>query len=1501
MLPPFNYQHDMVDDVNIPEDSNSLGPDVRATDNITTSHIVASYDLIAERIVEDTPALVGGSSVRWVTEEKEDRFDTNLLEEQFLQTQVGDEWDARWQWINIQTMPWDFTEFSLPALLDKPTETGYDSGDYLLVSSFLTEDSADTEHGSGAVRLKFAYDADGSFSDIYVNNVCQKTLRVYGESDQDAPFPYTSDNYTGPFALTNAEAPKKDFVQFNPAAMRHDDPDSLGQFREYFGNAIQAGGDANEKVHLRMWYTPHYPAPRGLTYPEVDDPVYNPDGDIVLEYTYVLLEPDTFDPQTGPPGATRLVFPLAGSEGQHGLDRMDVNGDQKPETLSIDEIVGVVTGTLGTHRVITLTDGITDNLRTTRGIIQVSPQEAQAPIYVAAGEQVQFLDYMAELEGVSLFGEWADVSLWYAGNSTRSLLGTVRLELNTTALVGRFWGPAAAKFGDATQAEAAAEAAMVTTGLPARPFWVTLDSIVEINGVVHARLTPHRLLMTGETLFVDCVEYDVAAILVQDANLDAGEVDAEIQYITLRNPLPKGAGELDISPLTVYKCKIPASTNLWMLPPLNYEHDVVDDVNVPEDWNTLGPDAQEADNITTNHIVSGYDLIEERIVEDTPALDGDPFIGWVTEAKEGRFDTNLLEETYTQTVSSHMYGPQTDGIQGINWLWEESWQWINVETMPWDYTELRLPELPGQPAADDYLLVSSFLTQDSITTTHGAGAVRLKFAYDPANGTGIYVDPRPGSQEGFFQGRVKLESAAYQELALDVQVIAQGGVVAGTTAHTDPSGYFTLALDPGVYDVWVKEAHALAKRMDDIVIAAGATTACSFGALLVGDANDDNLVDIRDFGVWKDTLLSTTDLRADFNLDGQVTSLDFGWIKWNFIEQGDDPLTGQASAVCGGAATSSLPGLSPAGTVTVYLDPATSSVSSGEVFTLAIKVAAGGEAVDSADVFVDFDPTYLEVVSVSGSGVLDESGKAWDNDLGEVFYGVADLNKTASATFTLATITFRATAASSGTPVTFHAASPRKTTVNSGVTPLPLVTQPATVKIGGLIVRIAPPASSVCVGKTFTLTVQIEAGAQELDGAQAFVDFDPTYITVTNLSNGGALPVELYTSYDNALGHADFAAGAAISTTVSGTLSLANIAFRAVTVTGEAPTQLFFHTIPPRETLVILGETTLSNTLEGGMVRIGCFSWLPIIHKTSFYTVSGRVMEGDGSPVPGVTVSRGAGRTTATGSDGSYTLDGLLAGTYSIVPSKNGYTFAPPSHVVSVPPTAVGQNFVATPPTPTSTPTSTPTPTPTPTPTGASIPTSTPFAGATPTHTPSPTPRPCTEVVANGSFETDGYWELPITAYPAAYTSAAAHYGYRAMRVGILNPADNRYSYSSARQLVTIPANAASATLRFWLYPVSGEPPANLSLPARLLTLMTQDATLYGDAQYVDLLDQNDQWLTELLWQRRNDQVWMYHQFDLMAYAGQTIKLYFGAYNDGAGGVTGMYVDDVSLEVCTYP
>jgi len=179
--------------------------------------------------------------------------------------------------------------------------------------------------------------------------------------------------------------------------------------------------------------------------------------------------------------------------------------------------------------------------------------------------------------------------------------------------------------------------------------------------------------------------------------------------------------------------------------------------------------------------------------------------------------------------------------------------------------------------------------------------------------------------------------------------------------------------------------------------------------------------------------------------------------------------------------------------------------------------------------------------------------------------------------------------------------------------------------------------------------------------------------------------------------------------------------------------------------------------------------------------------------------------------------------------------------------------------------------------------------------------EPCVEEIANGSFESDDTWDIPITKYSASYTTAAAQSGNRSMRIGIVEPADNRYSYSSARQWVTIPSDVISATLRLWLYPMSGEPAA-LEAPTGPLAATIEEAILLGDAQYVLILNENEQWIdAPLLWQRSDDRVWTFHEFDLMAYAGRTIKLHFGVYNDGWGGVTGTYLDDVSLELCFPP
>ena len=57
----------------------------------------------------------------------------------------------------------------------------------------------------------------------------------------------------------------------------------------------------------------------------------------------------------------------------------------------------------------------------------------------------------------------------------------------------------------------------------------------------------------------------------------------------------------------------------------------------------------------------------------------------------------------------------------------------------------------------------------------------------------------------------------------------------------------------------------------------------------------------------------------------------------------------------------------------------------------------------------------------------------------------------------------------------------------------------------------------------------------------------------------------------------------------------------------------------------------------------------------------------------------GAGHIVTTEGDGSYSLGGLALGTHTLTATYEGYAFFPRTHIVAVPPDAVGQNFVGVP------------------------------------------------------------------------------------------------------------------------------------------------------------------------------------------------------------------------------
>ena len=237
-------------------------------------------------------------------------------------------------------------------------------------------------------------------------------------------------------------------------------------------------------------------------------------------------------------------------------------------------------------------------------------------------------------------------------------------------------------------------------------------------------------------------------------------------------------------------------------------------------------------------------------------------------------------------------------------------------------------------------------------------------------------------------------------------------------------------------------------------------------------------------------------------------------------------------------------------------------------------------------------------------------------------------------------------------------------------------------------------------------------------------------------------------------------------------------------------------------------------------------------------------------------------------------------------------------------------------PTPTASPTSTRTPTPTvtpnapsPTPTvtpNAPTPTPTVTASATPTIT--PTAAACGERVANPGFEANSAWTFALTGNTGGYTTAQAHAGQRSARLGIapsayaagesalmipaeLPPGPERNllgelaaagaSYSTVYQTVSIPADAASATLTFWHKPG------------------TQATS--GDFQRVLLLRPTTYAVLQVLMKTlKNSESWLQARFDLSSYRGQSVVIYFEVYNDNVSSSprTWLFVDDVSVQSC---
>ena len=148
--------------------------------------------------------------------------------------------------------------------------------------------------------------------------------------------------------------------------------------------------------------------------------------------------------------------------------------------------------------------------------------------------------------------------------------------------------------------------------------------------------------------------------------------------------------------------------------------------------------------------------------------------------------------------------------------------------------------------------------------------------------------------------------------------------------------------------------------------------------------------------------------------------------------------------------------------------------------------------------------------------------------------------------------------------------------------------------------------------------------------------------------------------------------------------------------------------------------------------------------------------------------------------------------------------------------------------------------------------------------------------LSNGGFETGDLscW-TPGGVYTPFTVTSQKHSGSYSAQLGSAGPSEpNGDSY--VYQTITIPSTTSRATLTFWYWP------------------FTQDTITY-DWQEAQVRNTSGGLLAQIFKVASNSQTWTQVTYDLTAYKGQTVQLYFNAHGDGYGDLTYMYLDDVAV------
>jgi len=466
-----------------------------------------------------------------------------------------------WTKFDIQSLPDQYTEFVLPPLPDYYNISGVDwpvelNGDYMITTSLIapqaTGDLNDHKRGgdSDEQRVAFSYDPkDGEDgNDIYVyydDELKEGTVKIYGNGS-DSTFGVTNDcnieqyeDWEEPF---NPTAIRKDSITFDTAILRYS--------TEYPMNAQNENVDLKE--YLRAWYVPEY---KFYGWHEMIGLA----PAIVIETTYMLIDSQDKKPWHADAGSW-FPFPIVSdtTNEQIGLDSFDNEGVE-----SVRENL-VRLASLSCN-VADISDGLP---KTTKGTIRI-----EKTYIMEEDDVVQFLDHRLEFNGYGISDDNPIVTISYCGNPEEySEEGELTELTSALTFFDRHNGPSGG-----------------TSSHPDVTWYARYDGRLE-GETAKALITVGKELQRGDIFYVDGVRYEIPAIEVLDNDGNTQNGCEKFKYITLRTPFPK---YLD-GDVYLRQHYLPCADSQWIekvktcypllalpvLPPLNMEHELVDDTDV---------------------------------------------------------------------------------------------------------------------------------------------------------------------------------------------------------------------------------------------------------------------------------------------------------------------------------------------------------------------------------------------------------------------------------------------------------------------------------------------------------------------------------------------------------------------------------------------------------------------------------------------------------------------------------------------------------------------------------------------------------------------------------------------------------------------------------------------------------------------------------------------------------------------------------------------------------